>query len=151
VVRIETILDAFGDEVYGKQFSDSTKADRDLFASDVMRYFLLREVPFGQDGNFSLDAMVTRYNADLANGYGNLVSRTLKMISDYFSGSIPEGIPFAQSMDTVKAVMALVAAIGDVAATGFAEQLTTTAMVVTTTDGFLTATTPWKLAKVPDQ
>jgi methionyl-tRNA synthetase len=80
IVRTETILDAFGDEVYGKQFPDSTKHERDLFASDVLRYFLLREIPFGQDGSFSFDALITRYNADLANGYGNLVSRTLKLI-----------------------------------------------------------------------
>ncbi len=55
-----------------------TKAQQDLFAADVLRYFLLREIPFGQDGTFSFDALITRYNADLANGYGNLVSRTLK-------------------------------------------------------------------------
>jgi methionyl-tRNA synthetase len=66
-----------------------TQHDRDLFASDVLRYFLLREIPFGQDGSFSFDALITRYNADLANGYGNLVSRTLKMVSDYFDGVIP--------------------------------------------------------------
>ena len=54
-----------------------TKAQQDLFAADVLRYFLLlREIPFGQDGTFSFDALITRYNADLANGYGNLVSRT---------------------------------------------------------------------------
>ncbi|HLI76354.1 MAG TPA: class I tRNA ligase family protein, partial [Acidobacteriaceae bacterium] len=90
VVRTETILDAFGDHVYGKQFPDSTKQERDLFAADVLRYFLLREIPFGQDGSFSFDALVTRYNADLANGYGNLVSRTLKMIATYFDGVVPE-------------------------------------------------------------
>jgi methionyl-tRNA synthetase len=84
IVRTETILDAFGEHVYGKQFPDSTKAERDLFASDVLRYFLLREIPFGQDGTFSFEALHTRYNADLANSYGNLVSRTLKMIQDYF-------------------------------------------------------------------
>ncbi|MBW4038222.1 MAG: methionine--tRNA ligase subunit beta [Acidobacteria bacterium] len=66
-----------------------TKADRDLFASDVLRYFLLREIPFGQDGSFSFDALITRYNADLANGYGNLVSRTLKMVQTYSEGTIP--------------------------------------------------------------
>ena len=80
VVRTETILDAFGDEVYGKQIPESSKPERDLFAADVLRYFLLREIPFGQDGSFSFDALITRYNADLANGYGNLVSRTLSMI-----------------------------------------------------------------------
>jgi methionyl-tRNA synthetase len=66
-----------------------TKADRDLFASDVLRYFLLREIPFGQDGSFSFDALITRYNADLANGYGNLVSRTLNMIQQYFDETHP--------------------------------------------------------------
>jgi len=90
VVRTETILDAFGTEVYKKQFPDSTKKEQDLFAADVLRYFLLREIPFGQDGSFSFDAMVTRYNADLANGYGNLVSRTLSMIQKYRSGTIPQ-------------------------------------------------------------
>jgi methionyl-tRNA synthetase len=65
-----------------------TKAQQDLFASDILRYFLLREVPFGQDGNFSLEAMVTRYNADLANGYGNLVSRVLSLIRRYQAGEV---------------------------------------------------------------
>ena len=66
-----------------------TKAEQDLFASDVLRYFLLREIPFGQDGSFSFDALVQRYNSDLANGYGNLVSRTLSMIHKYFDGIVP--------------------------------------------------------------
>jgi methionyl-tRNA synthetase len=66
-----------------------TKAQQDLFAADVLRYFLLREIPFGQDGTFSFDALITRYNADLANGYGNLVSRTLSMIQKYFEGQVP--------------------------------------------------------------
>jgi len=95
IVRTETILDAFGDEVYGKQFPESMKAERDLFASDVLRYFLLREIPFGQDGSFSFEAMITRYNADLANGFGNLVSRVLTMIGKYFDGVVP---PFAETV-----------------------------------------------------
>jgi methionyl-tRNA synthetase len=96
IVRTETILDAFG-EHYSKELtkqnelSGPTKSERDLFASDVLRYFLLREIPFGQDGSFSFDALVTRYNADLANGYGNLVSRTLNLIGQYSSHQqIPE-------------------------------------------------------------
>ncbi len=80
IVRTETILDAFGNLVYASIFPTSTHAEQDLFASDVLRYFLLREIPFGQDGSFSFDALITRYNADLANGYGNLVSRTLGLI-----------------------------------------------------------------------
>jgi methionyl-tRNA synthetase len=90
VVRTETILDAFGEQVYAKQFPDSTKAERDLFAADVLRYFLLREIPFGQDGTFSFDALMERYNSALTNGYGNLVSRTLAMIVKYFDGVVPE-------------------------------------------------------------
>lgn len=89
IVRTETILQAFGNEVYGKQFPESTKQERDLFAADVLRYFLLREIPFGQDGSFSFEALITRYNAELANGYGNLVSRTLNMIGKYFQGAVP--------------------------------------------------------------
>ena len=56
---------------------------------DALRYFLLREMVFGQDGNFSRESLLTRYNADLANGLGNLASRTLTMIEQYFGGRVP--------------------------------------------------------------
>ena len=69
IVRAETILDVLG--------------------GDALRYFLLREIVFGQDGSFSFDALVQRYNADLANGLGNLASRTLAMITRYFRGEVP--------------------------------------------------------------
>ncbi len=69
IVRTETILDVMG--------------------ADALRYFLLREVVFGQDGSFSFDALVQRYNSDLANGLGNLASRTLTMITRYFRGEVP--------------------------------------------------------------
>jgi len=60
-----------------------------MLGMDALRYFLLRDVVFGQDGNFSYDALVTRYNSDLANGLGNLASRTLTMIEKYFGGIVP--------------------------------------------------------------
>ena len=69
IVRSETILDTLG--------------------QDALRYFLLREIVFGQDGSFSFDALVQRFNADLANGIGNLASRTLSMIARYFEGEVP--------------------------------------------------------------
>jgi methionyl-tRNA synthetase len=75
IVRTETILDVLG--------------------ADALRYFLLREVVFGQDGSFSFDALVTRYNSDLANGLGNLASRTLTMINRYFKGEVPYPSPVA--------------------------------------------------------
>jgi methionyl-tRNA synthetase len=61
----------------------------DVLSADALRYFLLREIVFGQDGSFSFDALVQRYNADLANGLGNLASRTLAMITRYFKGEMP--------------------------------------------------------------
>jgi methionyl-tRNA synthetase len=66
------------------------KHEQDLFSADVLRYFLLREIPFGQDGSFSFDALVQRYNSDLVNGYGNLVSRTVSMVDKYFEGVVPD-------------------------------------------------------------
>ena len=73
IVRSETILDTLG--------------------QDALRYFLLREIVFGQDGSFSFDALVRRFNADLANDLGNLSSRTLSMISRYFQGEVPYPSP----------------------------------------------------------
>jgi len=58
--------------------------------NDALRYYLLREVVFGQDGNFSKDALITRYNADLANGLGNLASRVLTMVHQNLGGVVPE-------------------------------------------------------------
>ena len=64
---------------------------RQVMGADALRYFLLREIVFGQDGSFSYDALIGRYNSDLANGLGNLASRTLTMIHQYRGGAIPAG------------------------------------------------------------
>ncbi len=84
IVRAETILDVLG--------------------TDALRYFLLREIVFGQDGSFSFDALVQRYNADLANGLGNLASRTLAMIQRYFHGEVPYPSPTAAHRATDDAI-----------------------------------------------
>jgi methionyl-tRNA synthetase len=152
IVRTETILDAFGDEVYGKQFPESTKAERDLFASDVLRYFLLREIPFGQDGSFSLEALITRYNADLANGYGNLVSRTLSMIAKYFDCEVPDGLnhrdPSLVTRDSFEAVLGqpLKTIQDHIDASQFHLALERISQYIRGTDQTLSARAPWKLA-----
>ena len=62
---------------------------RQVMGADPLRYFLFREIPFGGDGNFSYDALVGRYNSDLANGLGNLLSRTTALIRQSRAGNIP--------------------------------------------------------------
>jgi methionyl-tRNA synthetase len=127
-----------------------TKAQQDLFAADILRYFLLREIPFGQDGSFSFDALITRYNADLANGYGNLVSRTLSMIQKYFDGQI--GTPGSAVQREIFPIGSNL--IADKGLSFDPENLTQTIKsimyYVAALDGFITDKTPWKLAAKPD-
>ena len=61
----------------------------DAYGADAFRYFVLREVPFGLDGDFSTETFITRFNTELANDLGNLLSRVLTMIGKYFDGKIP--------------------------------------------------------------
>ena len=141
IVRTETILDGFGELCP----EGTSRQDRDLFASDVLRYFLLREIPFGQDGSFSFHAMVTRYNADLANGYGNLVSRTLTMVQQSFAGAIPFAAMDEQTGAGLNAAMASNEDL--LRQRDFSTYLENVAAMVKLADGHLTRTTPWKLAK----
>jgi len=73
----------------------------DKYGIDVYRYFLLRDMPFGLDGNFSQESLVKRFNSDLANDLGNLVYRTLTMAEKYFDGDIPEALFVAEGQEKV--------------------------------------------------
>jgi methionyl-tRNA synthetase len=153
VVRTETILDAFGEHYRASLLKaglpEPDKRDSDLFAADVLRYFLLREIPFGQDGSFSFDALITRYNADLANGYGNLVSRVLKLIEGAVEvaseqSAAPAGALQQAAEECIRCVRA-----------GFEEfrfsNLTSDiAGFIAAVDGMLTSVAPWKLLKSSD-
>ncbi|GGA54673.1 methionine--tRNA ligase [Edaphobacter acidisoli] len=145
IVRTETILDAFG-----TLQPEASKHEQDLFAADVLRYFLLREIPFGNDGSFSFDAVVQRYNSDLANGYGNLVSRTLKMIADFRSNSISE----RSSPDSLVRLFESVTANDSLPSLfeqrDFSRYLDIVWGLIAATDNQISSKTPWKLAKNHD-
>ena len=119
---------------------------QEVLGADALRYFLLREIPFGQDGNFSFDALVQRYNGDLANGYGNLVSRVVNMVHKYFDGVVPESGPDTPAETTLResatrAIAGFGPAFDDL---NFSEALKSLWLLVAETDGYLTANAPWK-------
>jgi len=118
-----------------------------MLGMDALRYFLLREVVFGQDGNFSYDALVTRYNSDLANGLGNLASRTAAMIEKNFAGKIPNAGKLEPQDETL--ARETQTAIGDVLdyfeKLNFARALESLWTVIATADKYLTTEKPWAL------
>ena len=135
IVRSETILDTLG--------------------ADTLRYFLLREIVFGSDGSFSFDALVQRFNADLANGLGNLSSRTLSMITRYFDGEIPYPSPGART-DADDAVAELAGqTIADFHTQfeqfQFSRALETAWGLVAAVNKYIVENEPWAVAEKEDQ
>jgi methionyl-tRNA synthetase len=127
-----------------------------VLGMDALRYYLLRETVFGQDGNFSYDALVQRYNSDLANGLGNLTSRVLTMIANYCDGTIPhlhEKKGQANDLhhpDIQRVLEQTIASVdlmyGQMKFSGVLEKIWE---LIAETDGFVTLTKPWVLAKDP--
>jgi methionyl-tRNA synthetase len=119
---------------------------QEVLGADALRYFLLREIPFGQDGSFSFDALVQRYNGDLANGYGNLVSRVVNMVHKYFGGVVPEaGAETAAEAALRGHAVSTIAVFGPAFdELNFSEALKSLWLLVAETDGYLTANAPWK-------
>jgi methionyl-tRNA synthetase len=147
---------------HGWLLMDSTKMSKSLgnvvrprpivnvLGMDALRYYLLRETVFGQDGNFSYDALVTRYNADLANGLGNLASRTLTMIEKYCDGKVPTPSPEGD----VRYDALLHTAIADISdvcsyydALNFSRALERIWGLIAEVDKYLVLQQPWTLAE----
>jgi methionyl-tRNA synthetase len=133
-----------------------------VLGNDALRYYLLRETVFGQDGNFSREALITRYNADLANGLGNLASRTVAMINNYRHGIIPRVSPrFKDNAPTSLWFDAEIQArrkdlVGKIVAAYDAQQFSTVTeeiwkIVANWGDQFLASTQPWVEAQKPGQ
>jgi methionyl-tRNA synthetase len=117
----------------------------ELAGADALRYFLWREIPFGQDGNFSYDALIDRYNADLANGIGNLASRTLTMIHQYFEGRVPESRGDTEIAASAAKTGALIAEHFE--NFDFTRGIEAVLAYVSLIDKFIVDRAPWNLAK----
>ena len=127
----------------------------DTYGVDAFRYFLLREVPFGQDGDFSQAAMIASINSDLANGIGNLLSRTLTMIERFADGKIPASGPAALpelEEKIAQAAMQLPATLErGFSALTFRENLQAIGELAGLCDEYIDKAAPWKLAKNQDE
>jgi methionyl-tRNA synthetase len=118
---------------------------RQAMGADALRYYLLREIVFGSDGNFAYDAMITRYNADLANGLGNLASRTLSMIHQYRGGTVKT----ASGAQTLPVSGTISAAIDGYEKLDFSKALESIWGLISAADKYIVEQAPWKLAKDP--
>jgi methionyl-tRNA synthetase len=125
----------------------------DAYGVDQFRYFVLREVPFGQDGNYSHDAIVARINADLANDLGNLAQRSLTMVARNFGGVLPKPGSFsANDQAILGAADGLIGKARDAMATQQLHQvLNATWAVVAEANRYFAGEAPWALAKTDPQ
>ena len=122
------------------------------YGLDALRYYLLREVPFGSDGVFTPEGFVERVNYDLANDLGNLLNRTIAMVNKYFGGVVPEYVKNATSYDDT--LTELVTATVDKVEESmenmqFSVALTAIGQLISRTNKYIDETQPWILAKDP--
>ena len=123
------------------------------YGVDQMRYFFLREVPFGQDGSYNHEAIVARINADLANDLGNLAQRSLSMIAKQYEGVLPKPGAFS---DTDKAILGQADGMIELARTAMVTQQIHQALnavwaVVAEANRYFAGEAPWALAKTDPQ
>jgi methionyl-tRNA synthetase len=119
----------------------------DVFGSDAFRYYFLRAIAFGQDGSFSWEDLSARYQAELANGFGNLASRVVAMVSRYRDGAVPSAAVDSRFADLVRTATTE----ADDAIERFAihEAIARIWVLVDELNGYITDREPWQLAKDP--
>ena len=119
------------------------------YSKDAIRYYLLREVPFGSDGTFSEDLLVSRYNTDLANTVGNLVNRTLSMLTKYFDGVIVKSDVKTEFDDSLISLVSSTKAEVDayMDKLEIPEALDSIFEIFRRSNKYIDETTPWILAK----
>jgi methionyl-tRNA synthetase len=124
----------------------------DQFGSDAVRWVLLSEVPFDRDGDFSISNFVDRYNADLANDYGNLVSRTTKMVQRYFAGQVPATEARSPIDDELRTTAARIVPVYDSAMDHleFSEGMAAARQLVGRANKYIEETAPWSLHRQGD-
>jgi len=121
----------------------------DVFGSDAYRFYFLSAIAFGQDGSFSWEDLAARYQAELANGFGNLASRTTAMIERYFEGVVPPAGDYTEADIVIQKTVADAAAHADAAIERFRidEAITAIWTIVDALNGYITENEPWALAK----
>ncbi len=125
----------------------------DTFGSDAFRYYFMRAISFGHDGSFSWEDLAARYQAELANGFGNLASRVLAMNAKYFGSVMPEFFDESDEDRVIRELAASAAASADQHMERFAihEAIADIWQLVDALNGYITAQEPWVLAKSEDQ